>query len=403
MAKHMRRDFVAAIFDVGLKSASPKTILEMMTNTRDLTADHIKSHLQKYRLHRERARDEFLGNFGRPNHNLSRDTPVVEEGGVDSDLSRGILQRTMMGGGGPIAVDLRRGVSGNAVPDDTFRAQMSLIRECLQMQAGFQTVLKQALLSQQQLQQQLQAHLRALGLESSVAGEDGGGAAAAPQQQQPPPPASAGGRGMPRAAVVNATNNHHHHHQAPAVATRNGGPMPPSQWQQPQPAMDNGTVAHVHDGQPQQHHHHHHNHHRHHHHEPQQQAAPDPAQQQQQHHPVVTPNMQRRCAEQQMQEEMREHMDMHRQLVQRKNAQVSQYDDGSLIGVGSMHHPPSHQHLAPPSQQPPHPPHPPHAPPAALSSNMVAAGHSDLVDMDLTALQWNDDDDQLFNFLMDPA
>lgn len=31
------RDFVAAIFDVGLKCASPKTILEMMTNTKDLT------------------------------------------------------------------------------------------------------------------------------------------------------------------------------------------------------------------------------------------------------------------------------------------------------------------------------------------------------------------------------
>ena len=46
---------MAAIFDVGLKCASPKTILEMMANTKDLTPDHIKSHLQKYRLHANRC------------------------------------------------------------------------------------------------------------------------------------------------------------------------------------------------------------------------------------------------------------------------------------------------------------------------------------------------------------
>ena len=160
----LHRDFVAAIFDVGLKSASPKTILEMMTNTKDLTADHIKSHLQKYRLHRERAREEFLQHFSK--------NPFGSGGGGGGGAghmsAHGMSQRLSdssldsMGGGGG------QEPAGHG-DEDTFRGQMNLIRDCIQMQSGFQSVLRQALLQQTQLQQQLQAHLQALGFDGPAA------------------------------------------------------------------------------------------------------------------------------------------------------------------------------------------------------------------------------------------
>ncbi|KAG3003297.1 hypothetical protein PC121_g19199 [Phytophthora cactorum] len=57
---HLR--FVAAIFDLGLKNASPKTLLPMMNKSNPesgLTTEHLKSHLQKYRINYQRSRQEF--------------------------------------------------------------------------------------------------------------------------------------------------------------------------------------------------------------------------------------------------------------------------------------------------------------------------------------------------------
>lgn len=60
----LHQDFVAAVFDIGLKCASPKLLLEMMPIVDGLTSEHIKSHLQKCRLHRQRSRQEFLKSYG---------------------------------------------------------------------------------------------------------------------------------------------------------------------------------------------------------------------------------------------------------------------------------------------------------------------------------------------------
>uniref|UniRef100_A0AAV1TUJ6 Uncharacterized protein n=1 Tax=Peronospora matthiolae TaxID=2874970 RepID=A0AAV1TUJ6_9STRA len=59
----LHRLFVAAIFDVGLKNASPKSLLALMEAAgpdTGLTTEHLKSHLQKYRLNYERSRMQFL-------------------------------------------------------------------------------------------------------------------------------------------------------------------------------------------------------------------------------------------------------------------------------------------------------------------------------------------------------
>lgn len=57
----LHRDFVAAIFDVGLKHSSPSAIMEHMPKNELITTERIKSHLQKYRLHRLKSKKEFMG------------------------------------------------------------------------------------------------------------------------------------------------------------------------------------------------------------------------------------------------------------------------------------------------------------------------------------------------------
>ena len=59
----LHRDFVSAIFDVGLKHASPSTVMEHMPPHEQITTERIKSHLQKYRLHRQKAKKEFMSSY----------------------------------------------------------------------------------------------------------------------------------------------------------------------------------------------------------------------------------------------------------------------------------------------------------------------------------------------------
>ncbi|EED95238.1 predicted protein [Thalassiosira pseudonana CCMP1335] len=59
----LHRDFVSAIFDVGLKHSSPSAILEYMAANPDLTSERVKSHLQKYRLNRQKSKKEFMMSY----------------------------------------------------------------------------------------------------------------------------------------------------------------------------------------------------------------------------------------------------------------------------------------------------------------------------------------------------
>ena len=56
----LHRDFVSAIFDVGLKHASPSALLEHMPEHDQITSERVKSHLQKYRMHRAKSKKEFM-------------------------------------------------------------------------------------------------------------------------------------------------------------------------------------------------------------------------------------------------------------------------------------------------------------------------------------------------------
>jgi hypothetical protein len=56
-------DLATLIFDIGLKTASPKIIMSLMPECSLLRSEHIKSHLQKYRIQHTRSQEEFLNFF----------------------------------------------------------------------------------------------------------------------------------------------------------------------------------------------------------------------------------------------------------------------------------------------------------------------------------------------------
>lgn len=52
-------ELASVIFDLGLKKASPKLLMPLMPHEAALSTEHIKSHLQKYRIHKNRSKEEF--------------------------------------------------------------------------------------------------------------------------------------------------------------------------------------------------------------------------------------------------------------------------------------------------------------------------------------------------------
>lgn len=80
----LHRDFVSAIFDVGLKHSSPSTILEQMPRHEQITTERIKSHLQKYRLHRIKSKKEFIASYEASMRNFSNSPDMGNNGQIVS-------------------------------------------------------------------------------------------------------------------------------------------------------------------------------------------------------------------------------------------------------------------------------------------------------------------------------
>lgn len=60
----LHKEFVASIFEVGLRNSSPAVISENMTRKLlSITSERIKSKLQKYRNNKEKSRQEFLEQY----------------------------------------------------------------------------------------------------------------------------------------------------------------------------------------------------------------------------------------------------------------------------------------------------------------------------------------------------
>jgi len=59
------RAFVSAVFDEGMKHASPAVVMEHMTDTRDLTSERVKSRLQKFRKRQSKSKAAFMLEYDR--------------------------------------------------------------------------------------------------------------------------------------------------------------------------------------------------------------------------------------------------------------------------------------------------------------------------------------------------
>lgn len=58
--QELEEAFAASIFELGLRYSSPKVIIPLLPNESAVNKEHIKSHLQKYRINHPRSREEFL-------------------------------------------------------------------------------------------------------------------------------------------------------------------------------------------------------------------------------------------------------------------------------------------------------------------------------------------------------
>ncbi|EJK75998.1 hypothetical protein THAOC_02259 [Thalassiosira oceanica] len=105
--EELHREFVSAIFDVGMKNASPSTVMEFMRPNPELTSERVKSHLQKYRLNRVKSRKEFLESFDTQLSNLSSKYGAVG----DSEASQ-------LSCGGPAAYCMHETMHGQDVGGD---------------------------------------------------------------------------------------------------------------------------------------------------------------------------------------------------------------------------------------------------------------------------------------------
>ena len=70
--RRVERAVAGAVFELGLRQCSPKVIQGLLARgaaagspAAELTTEHIKSHLQKYRQHHDRSRQPFRDHFER--------------------------------------------------------------------------------------------------------------------------------------------------------------------------------------------------------------------------------------------------------------------------------------------------------------------------------------------------
>lgn len=118
------REFVAAIFEVGLKNCSPSVIMEnMRKQPKYITRERTKSHLQKYRQTRLKNKDDFLiqyDTFLAVSQKIKEDT--IKSTGKEP-IPRAVLEAALGGRktsklvGGEAAAVLTFSVLNNCSPD----------------------------------------------------------------------------------------------------------------------------------------------------------------------------------------------------------------------------------------------------------------------------------------------
>lgn len=115
-SENVHRDFVGAIFDIGMKNSSPSTILDQMVRcSEEITSERIKSHLQKYRINKEKSKKEYM-------HSYDAALAKFKACGVPPDAPRNLTA-------GAVAAYLTYASTGMAVGDVSTQLSTSVSTE----------------------------------------------------------------------------------------------------------------------------------------------------------------------------------------------------------------------------------------------------------------------------------
>jgi len=114
LTENDHRNIAAAIFEVGLKNASPSIIMEMMTTSDNgITSERVKSHLQKYRKNRAKSTAEFFNDYE------SFMQKAMTVGAAGTKLVSPDAIKKMIGSEGLFGGDLAAFLSYSALHDET--------------------------------------------------------------------------------------------------------------------------------------------------------------------------------------------------------------------------------------------------------------------------------------------
>ena len=128
------RDFVEAVFKIGLVQASPSVILEnMIQKPPALTSERVKSHLQKYRNHKEKSTLDFMKEYDKWMDKALMIT-AASAGSSDASNDRCIGGRAvaeMVGSDNLMGGDLAAYLAFSVLSDETSRPTKSASNEAL--------------------------------------------------------------------------------------------------------------------------------------------------------------------------------------------------------------------------------------------------------------------------------
>jgi SHAQKYF class myb-like DNA-binding protein len=164
---------VAALFDHGLKTASPRLLLDLMPTPGELTTEHVKSHLQKYRLHRDKSREDFLHRFAQQlDQGFEKDDSTVQRVCCE-DAGSNCRNLLLVHSIAPMKIPQLVCASESDCVDqhrNVLQQHLALISEGIAMQTSFQQQLAQLVNCQLSSHQSLQDHSNLLTSSSSSSG-----------------------------------------------------------------------------------------------------------------------------------------------------------------------------------------------------------------------------------------
>eukprot|EP00953_Heterococcus_sp_UTEX-ZZ885_P008983 5324-Heterococcus_DN1.PRE.2 len=192
----LHAQFVAALFDHGLKTASPRLLLDLMPTPGELTTEHVKSHLQKYRLHRDKSREDFLHRFAQQlDQGFEKDDSTVQRVCCE-DAGSSCRNLPLVHSIAPMKIPQLVCASESDCVDqhrNVLQQHLALISEGIAMQTSFQQQLAQLVNCQLSSHQSLQDHSNLLTSSGSSGSSSSSGGVSSVHHNPPASPTPSDG------------------------------------------------------------------------------------------------------------------------------------------------------------------------------------------------------------------